>query len=1267
MAIVQISKIQHRSGNLVDLPQLDEAEFGWALDQKRLFIGKTTPNENVEVLTAYSKITFSQIDGSVGNLNISNVTIDDGQVLVFDGNNWINRGGIAGGLITLGDVSNVKLTGGAVGYVLQTDGTGNLSWTPKGTLVSPILNVTKADPAVVTTDGDNFFTTGSQITIVDAQGMTELNGNIFYANVLTSTTFELYSDSSLTNPIDSTGYTAYAYTSVSDTTVGTNIITVGDSSSFTVGSRVQFLGNLSTSGISNDITYFVLDTPSSTTLQIATSNDANVSNVVALQTTTGLTANVYQQDGLAVSSLNAGINFSAAAGANTMVQYNDTGSMQGSASFTYNDTTKLLTVVGNANVSNLNSSGLVTATRFISNVSNGTTPIQVVSTDRVPNLNVSYANVSDYGVVTAQNSGIYYPIVVSGNTSANYALASNANFTFDLTNSLFTTNNLSVLSNANVGNISATTGIFTGNVIAGNANVSGQLISTVADGTAPFVVTSTTTVANLTASVAELSVNANVTSESTGVYYPVMINDSASGEYPLSANANISFNIATGTLTVDDLIVLNNTSATNSNVTNDLTVGNDIDVDGNATAAYFIGDGSQLVNLPIASILANGTSNASIPIANGNINLSVNGIPNVFVVTGTGANIAGNLSVTNDLSVSNILAISNITASNIVATGNLYTSNNIEVVKDARIAGNANVTANVNVVGNVNITSNLTTQQALVNQTLTAGNVEVGFSSNVGGNLRVAGNASIAGNAGITGTVSITGNASANNLTLTNTANIGANINVTGNSRVSGNSTVTGNLAVNGSSAINGNLSVVGNVTFTGTNISLGPINRVKVSGGSLGFLISTDGTGNLSFTDPDSLAAQPAGADTQIQFNDNGTMFANAGFTFNRLSGNFSVPGNATISQTISGSRLSISSNGTFGTNLTVNGLLTVNQLTTLNNNLNVAGETSTAILRTTSNIISGQNITANGLYYGNGSQLSSITGANVTGKVANAVYSDEAGAATTAVNATNATNATNAAKISVSPTATGVYYLTGATSTGSSKTLYIDSPALRYNADSGKLISSIFSGSGAELTNIPGANVTGTVPSATTATRAGTVTAGAQSNITSVGTLTSLNVAGALSAGGGISTTGIVASGNTDFSSGTQFTGDIIESVSISGVNLSSTAQVNLLGPSIKYYTNNPTSNWVFNFRGNSSVPTSSYLSPGKSVTNTLLVPQGSTAYYVTSVRIDGTPVSVKWLGGVPPTAGNPNSIDAYTFTIMMISAGSYVVFGSLTKYSG
>jgi len=131
MAIIQISKIQQRSGNLVDLPQLSEAQLGWANDAKRLFIGgtgnTTTDNENIEVLTSYSDITFSQINGSEGNLDITSAA--SGQVLGYNGTNWVNKGGAAGGLINLGNVANVRISGGVNGYVLQTDGLGNLSWT----------------------------------------------------------------------------------------------------------------------------------------------------------------------------------------------------------------------------------------------------------------------------------------------------------------------------------------------------------------------------------------------------------------------------------------------------------------------------------------------------------------------------------------------------------------------------------------------------------------------------------------------------------------------------------------------------------------------------------------------------------------------------------------------------------------------------------------------------------------------------------------------------------------------------------------------------------------------------------------------------------------------------------------------------------------------------------------------------------------------------------------------------------------------------------
>ena len=62
MAIVQVSRITHRKGLSENLPQLAGAEFGWVIDERRLFIGNGTIEEgapaigNTEILTQYSDI-----------------------------------------------------------------------------------------------------------------------------------------------------------------------------------------------------------------------------------------------------------------------------------------------------------------------------------------------------------------------------------------------------------------------------------------------------------------------------------------------------------------------------------------------------------------------------------------------------------------------------------------------------------------------------------------------------------------------------------------------------------------------------------------------------------------------------------------------------------------------------------------------------------------------------------------------------------------------------------------------------------------------------------------------------------------------------------------------------------------------------------------------------------------------------------------------------------------------------------------------------------
>jgi hypothetical protein len=529
MSIIQISKIQQRSGNIVDLPQLDEAEFGWASDTKQLFIGKTTPNENIEVLTSYSQINFDQINGTVGNINVTPSTLTDGQVLAYDGTNWVNRGGSGGGLINLGQVSNVKISGGAIGYVLETDGLGNLSWTPKSSIISFIENVKKGNGVggnltVVTTTQDNFLTDGLRITITDAQGMIELNGNTYFTDVLTSNTFALYSDVGLITPVNSTAFANYSYTSAASTTASTNVITIGDSSVFSLNQEVEFLGDLANSSLENNLPYYIKTIPSGTTITVSETLLANgtAGPTKSLVTDTLTSANVYATGGRVIATVSGGGSSTAAQGSEGSVQYYASGLLQGDADFVWNAnaTPKTLTATGNVNTGNVNATGVVTTTQLISNIATGTAPLTVTSTTRVANLSVNYANVSDFGVVTNQTTGTFFPVFVNSSATGNRALGANANISFNAaTGALISTLYTGTLTTAAQPNVTslgtltslgvngtvtavaftANTGVFTGNasglseINASNLS-SGTVPTARLSGSYPISVTSAGTV-----------------------------------------------------------------------------------------------------------------------------------------------------------------------------------------------------------------------------------------------------------------------------------------------------------------------------------------------------------------------------------------------------------------------------------------------------------------------------------------------------------------------------------------------------------------------------------------------------------------------------------------------------------------------------------------------------------------------------------------------------------------------------------------------------
>ena len=180
--------------------------------------------------------------------------------------------------------------------------------------------------------------------------------------------------------------------------------------------------------------------------------------------------------------------------------------------------------------------------------------------------------------------------------------------------------------------------------------------------------------------------------------------------------------------------------------------------------------------------------------------------------------------------------------------------------------------------------------------------------------------------------------------------------------------------------------------------------------------------------------------------------------------------------------------------------------------------GANSNGYFTVSGNITSGNanlgNAATASYFIGSGNNLSNIQASNITGSIANATYATNAGSATTATSATTAATVTTNAQPNI-------------TSVGTLTTLDVNGTvtAVAFTANTG-----VFTGNGNGLTNLVGANVTGTVANATysvsagSATTAGTVTTNAQPNITSTGTLTSLTVSGNVTSGNVYANTGTI-----------------------------------------------------------------------------------------------------------------------------------------------
>lgn len=227
---------------------------------------------------------------------------------------------------------------------------------------------------------------------------------------------------------------------------------------------------------------------------------------------------------------------------------------------------------------------------------------------------------------------------------------------------------------------------------------------------------------------------------------------------------------------------------------------------------------------------------------------------------------------TNTLQVENISAGDTLNDTvNIV--GNLSVNGNINL--STNLISNGNITANY-FLGNGSLLTGITTDVAnYVAQPIQSNITAVGnlASLNLDGNLVSSGNITTSGNI-VAGNINLSVGVAAANASITNKLTVGSNLTV--------NNTAVLKLA--------GNLNAIGSA-----NISLGTISNIHIDGGVNGYVLSTDGTGNLSWVAGGGGGGNgtPGGSNTQVQYNKSGGFGGSAYFTFNDFTNTLQVGGN--------------------------------------------------------------------------------------------------------------------------------------------------------------------------------------------------------------------------------------------------------------------------------------------------------------------------------------------------------------------------------------
>jgi hypothetical protein len=124
----------------------------------------------------------------------------------------------------------------------------------------------------------------------------------------------------------------------------------------------------------------------------------------------------------------------------------------------------------------------------------------------------------------------------------------------------------------------------------------------------------------------------------------------------------------------------------------------------------------------------------------------------------------------------------------------------------------------------------------------------------------------------------------------------------------------------------------------------------------------------------------------------------------------------------------------------------------------------------------------------------------------------------------------------------------------------------------------------------------------------------------------------------------------------------------VTVSATAATGTINYDVTTQSVLFYTTNASGNFTVNLRASAGTSLNTALATGQSVTVAFLATNGATAYYNTSVQVDGTTsgVTTRWQGGTAPAAGNASSVDVYVYTVVKTASATYSVFASQTRFA-